>query len=63
MEGYEATNARSANGFEYRKTSGTYSPDSINPGIIPGKDEEGNFHDDIEWVCFSVRNDQYGDDT
>lgn len=63
MEGYEATDARSANGFEYRKTSGTYSPDSTNPGIIPGKDKEGNFHDDIEWVCFSVRNNQYGDDT
>lgn len=63
MESYEATDARSANGFEYRKTSGTYSPDSTNPGIIPGKDEEGNFHDNIEWVCFSIRNDQYGDDT
>jgi len=63
MEAYAQVDARSANGFEYRKTSGEYSPNSIDPGLIPGKDNQGKFHDNIEWVCFSIRNDQYGDDT
>ena len=63
MESYAQVNARSTTEFEYRKTSGEYSPNSIDPGLIPGKDNQGNFHDNIEWVCFSIRNDQYGDDT
>ena len=60
---YADAEARQAeDNFETRQSSGVYSPNGINPGLIPGK--EGNtFHDSIEWYCTSVRNDDYGDDT
>ena len=55
---------------EPRQSNGIYSPDNINPGLIPGKyeTEENNeveirYNDSIQWYCTSVRNDNYGDDT
>lgn len=62
MGAYDAVREMAESTFEERRSNGLYSPDNINPGLIPGK--EGNdFHDSIEWCCVSIRNDQYGDDT
>lgn len=63
MTSYEAAQAKaSQERFETRQSNGIYSPDNINPGLIPGKD--GNtYNDSIQWYCTSVRNDNYGDDT
>ena len=68
---YEAAQAKaSQDRFETRQSNGIYSPDNINPGLIPGKyeTEENNeveirYNDSIQWYCTSVRNDNYGDDT
>lgn len=63
MTSYEAAQAKaSQERFETRQSNGIYSPDNINPGLIPGKD--GNiYNDSIQWYCTSVRNDNFGDDT
>ena len=64
LSSYEyVQNKHAAEGFEERSGSGSYSPNGENPGLIPGKDSNGNFHDSIEWRYVSVRNDNYGDDT
>lgn len=34
-----------------------------NDGLIPGKDEEENFHDTIKWVSYSFRDPEEGRDT
>lgn len=56
-------NRHAAEGFKERSGSGLYSPNGENPGLIPGKDRNGNYHDSIEWCYVSVRNDNHGDDT
>ena len=62
MKAYDEVEEMAESTFEERRSKGLYSPDNINPGLIPGK--EGNeFHDSIEWCCVSIRNDQFGDDT
>ena len=62
MTSYEDAQAKQASNFETRKSNGMYSPNVLNPGLIPGK--EGNtYHDSIQWYCTSIRNDNYGDDT
>ena len=65
-----AKNHSASQNFEERQSEGIYSPDNINPGLIPGKYEEENngdteikYNDSIQWYCTSVRNDNYGDDT
>ena len=63
MTSYEAAQAKaSQDRFETRQSNGTYSPDDINPGLIPGKDGD-TYNDSIQWYCTSIRNDNYGDDT
>lgn len=71
MTSYEmAKNHSASQNFEERQSEGIYSPDNVNPGLIPGKyeTEENNevvtkYNDSIQWYCTSVRNDNYGDDT
>lgn len=71
MTSYADAEARQAeDNFETRQSNGQYSPNGINPGLIPGKYEEQEnneivtkYNDSIEWYCTSVRNDDYGDDT
>lgn len=67
MTSYDEASAKQAeDNFENRKSNGVYSPNGINPGLIPGKyveNGETKYHDGIEWYCASVRNDNYGDDT
>ena len=66
-----ARNHFASQSFEERQSEGMYSPDNINPGLIPGKYEEEKdngdieikYNDSIQWYCTSVRNDDYGDDT
>ena len=56
MKAYDEVEEMAESTFEERRSKGLYSPDNINPGLIPGK--EGNeFHDSIEWCCVSIRND------
>lgn len=59
---YDAIREMAESTFEERRSNGLYSPDNVNPGLIPGK-EGNNYNDSIEWCCVSIRNDQYGDDT
>lgn len=59
---YDAIEKMAESTFEERRSQGVYSPDNVNPGLIPGK-EGNNYNDSIEWCCVSIRNDQYGDDT
>ena len=64
LSSYEQVqNKHAAEGFEERAGNGLYSPNGENPGLIPGKDSNGNYHDSIEWCYVSIRNDNYGDDT
>ena len=58
-----AQNKNADASLEIRKGSGEYGPNGENPGLIPGKDDEGNYNDAIEWTYASIRNDNYGDDT
>lgn len=62
MGAYDEVEGMAESTFEERRSWGVYSPNGINPGLIPGK-EGNNFHDSIEWYCVSIRNDQFGDDT
>lgn len=66
----EASRKTSQNNFDMYKTSGSYSPDNIDPGLIPGKyeTEENNetvtkYNDSIQWYCTCIRNNNYEDDS
>lgn len=64
MTSYESVqNMAAAEGFKNRRSSGLYSPSETNPGLIPGKDKNGNYHDAIEWQCYSVSMDKFADET
>jgi len=64
MTSYESVqNMATAEGFKERKSSGSYSPSGTEPGLIPGKDENGNYNDAIKWQCYSVSMDKLGDET
>lgn len=64
MTSYEQVqNMATAEGFKERKSSGSYSPSGDNPGLIPGKDKNGNYNDAIKWQCYSVSMDKLGDET
>ena len=48
-------------GYEERRSSGTYSITGAN--LIPGKTVDNTFNDDITWECCSVRNENNEDTT
>ena len=45
--------------YQERFSSGTYAPEGGN--LIPGKNLDGTFNDDISWACYSVRDANHED--
>lgn len=41
-------------GFSERRTEGSYK--ITDESIVPGKEEDGSFNDEIKWACCSIRN-------
>jgi len=46
-------------GYDYRYSEGSYTVE--NSDLVPGADGEGNYNDEIQWACCSVR-DENGED-